>query len=66
MDINNPERKYQLISLQGNFSGLQLVCYMYVGFKRIAPEKDVGIDLSEEYRAALNLSDEGNEKWYWN
>jgi tetratricopeptide (TPR) repeat protein len=66
LDINNPERKYQLISLQGNFSGLQMVCYMYVGFKRIAPEKDVGIDLLEEYRAALNLSNEGNEKWYWN
>jgi tetratricopeptide (TPR) repeat protein len=66
LDINNPDKKYQLISLRGNFTGLQLVCYMYVGFKQIAPEQDVGIDLSEEYRAALNLTDKETTKWHWN
>jgi tetratricopeptide (TPR) repeat protein len=56
LDINNPSRKYTLNSLEGTFSGLQLVTYMYVGFKRIASDMDVGIDLSEEYAAALKVT----------
>ena len=55
LDINNPEKKYTLKSLDGEFTGLQLVSYMYVGFKKIAPDRDVGIDLSKEYNAALKL-----------
>ena len=55
IDINNPEKKYTLDSLEGTFTGLQLVSYMYVGFKLIAPHKDVGIDISEEYNMALNF-----------
>lgn len=55
LDINNPDKKYTLNSLNGTFTGLQLVSYMYVGFKRIAPEMDAGIDLSEEYDMARNF-----------
>ena len=57
-DTNDPSPKYQLISLPGNFSGLNLVCYMYVGFKIIAPGQDVGFDLSKEYEAAKNIHDQ--------
>jgi tetratricopeptide (TPR) repeat protein len=56
LDINNPDKKYTLKSLDGEFTGLQLVSYMYVGFKKIAPDRDVGIDLSKEYNMALKLS----------
>lgn len=56
LDINDPTKKYTLGSLEGAFTGLQLVSYMYVGFKRIGPQMDVGIDLSEEYEMALNLT----------
>lgn len=59
LDINNPEKKYALKSLQGSFSGLQLVSYMYVGFKQIASEQDVGIDLSDEYNMALKIFNKG-------
>jgi len=55
LDINNPDKKYTLNSLDGEFTGLQLVSYMYVGFKKIAPDRDVGIDFSEEYNMALKL-----------
>jgi len=55
LDINNPEKKYTLDSLEGTFTGLQLVSYMYVGFKLIAPHEDIGIDLSEEYNMALKF-----------
>ena len=34
---------------------LQLLCYMYVTWKKIAPHVDMGFDLSKEYSAALDL-----------
>jgi tetratricopeptide (TPR) repeat protein len=55
LDINDPSKKYTLNSLEGVFTGLQLVSYMFVGFKRIASGMDVGIDLSEEYEMALHF-----------
>jgi len=54
-DINNPDKTYTLNNLEGQFTGLQLVCYMYVGFKKIAPEQDIGMSLSDEYALALKL-----------
>jgi tetratricopeptide (TPR) repeat protein len=55
LDINNPDKRYTLDSMGGSFTGLQLVSYMYVGFKMIDPKLDVGLDLSEEYKQALGL-----------
>ena len=55
LDINNPERKYTLKSLPGEFTGMQLISYMFVGLKQINPKLDPGIDLEKEYKAALNL-----------
>jgi tetratricopeptide (TPR) repeat protein len=54
-DINNPDKEYTIHSLPGAFTGLQLVSYMYVGFKKIAPNQDTGVDLSQEYEMALQL-----------
>jgi tetratricopeptide (TPR) repeat protein len=59
-DINNPDKKYTLKSLDGEFSGLQLLSYMYVGLKRMEPNRDFGIDLGQEYEAALKLYGEKN------
>jgi len=55
LDINSPEKKYHLNSLTGDFTGLHLVCYMYVGFRILDEELDIGADLSSEYKAALRL-----------
>jgi tetratricopeptide (TPR) repeat protein len=52
LDINNPEKKYALKSLPGNYSGLHMVSMMYAAFQEIAPGTDVGIDFSREYQAA--------------
>ena len=53
--INDPDKRYTLKTMKGSFSGLQLVSYMYVGFKIINHSIDVGLDLSEEYKTALKL-----------
>ncbi len=55
LDINDPEQKYTLKSLPGKFSGMHLVSIMYVGMKALHPDVDAGIDLSEEYQAAMAL-----------
>lgn len=55
LNINDPAQQYQLRSLPGNFSGLQLVAYMYVGTKRLWPNRDAGIDFSVEYTAAVAM-----------
>ena len=55
IDVNHSEQQYSLRSLEGNFSGLYLVCLQYVAFQKIAPEQNIGFDLSAEYEAALKL-----------
>jgi tetratricopeptide (TPR) repeat protein len=56
LDINDPSKTHAVSSLSGRFTGLQLVSYMYVGYRKVAPEMDVGLDLSEEYQMALRLT----------
>ena len=55
LDVNDSTPKYHLRSLPGEFSGLHLVSIMYVAFKQIVPDKEVGFDLSAEYRLALSM-----------
>jgi len=64
LDINDSTQKYSLQSMPGKFSGLHLLCYEYVAFQQIAPGKDIGFDLSAEYRTACSLFEKkaGGEK----
>jgi len=55
LDVNDPTPKYRLRTLPGEFSGLQLLSIQYVAFKQVAPGQDIGFDLSNEYRMALEL-----------
>lgn len=57
IDVNNPDSRYTLRTLPGEFTGLHLMSLMYVAFKQIAPHLDIGFDLSSEYAAALQLLD---------
>ncbi|MEI7924206.1 MAG: hypothetical protein WCJ40_20040 [Planctomycetota bacterium] len=42
-----------------SFSGLELMCFMYAGFKMFAPDHDVNPELDEPYAIALSLFHEG-------
>jgi Tfp pilus assembly protein PilF len=56
LDYASQDQKYTLNSIPGEkFTGLQLMCLMYVGFKRIDPGLDSGIALRDEYQEALAL-----------
>lgn len=52
LSIQDPTAKYTLRTLSGVFSGLQLLCIEYVGFKIIDPSVDIGFDIAAEYEAA--------------
>lgn len=54
-DVNSSEAKYSLQSMPGSFSGLHLMSYMYVAFKQLAPDADIGFDLAQEYQTALQM-----------
>ena len=43
-----------------SFSGHQLMCLMFAGFKRIAPDQETGMDLNEPWVAALELFNSGH------
>lgn len=56
LDVNDPAQKYSINSLQGQYSGLNLLCIEYVGFKQIDPSVDIGFDLTKEYEAAMKMT----------
>ena len=64
LDYADPAPKYTLQTIPGeNFTGLQLMCLLHAGFKRLAPEHDTGMDLDAPFLTALELfnAKEGQE-----
>jgi len=53
--INEPEKRYTLKRLPGDYSGLQLVSMMHVGFRMFDPGTDPGTGLEREYQMALSM-----------
>jgi tetratricopeptide (TPR) repeat protein len=51
-EVHNPQSRYRLKNLEGEFSSLALVCWLYVGMQNLAPGADIGFDLSREYQMA--------------
>jgi tetratricopeptide (TPR) repeat protein len=55
LDINDPAKKYRIQSWSGEFTGLHVISAMYAAFQQFAPDTDIGIDLSKEYRMAAAM-----------
>ena len=63
LDYASPDEKYELRSVPDRkFSGLHLMCLMYAGFKRVAPEHDVQMDLNDSFLTALQMHENGEGK----
>jgi tetratricopeptide (TPR) repeat protein len=62
LEINNPLKRYSLTNLDGDFSGLQLLCYMHVGMKLFDPSMDSGSGLQREYEIAKEIAWPGTRK----
>ena len=60
LDYASPDQKYTLQSLPGEkLSGLNLMCLMFAGFKRIAPGHNLQMDLHEPFLVALEMFEAG-------
>ena len=55
LDPHDPAQNHTLRSLPGKFSGLHLLCLMYVASQQIDPDYDIRFDLSAEYKLAQNM-----------
>jgi tetratricopeptide (TPR) repeat protein len=55
LDINNPGKTYELRTLPGNYSGLNVVCILHAALQKAAPGNDSGFDIQAEYEEALKL-----------
>lgn len=53
--VHDPNRRYRCKGLDGDFSGMAMVCYLYVAMQRMAPGADIGFDLASEYAQAKKL-----------
>lgn len=63
LDYAAPDEKYELRALPDRkFSGLHLMCLMYAGFKRVAPEHEVQMDLNDPFLTALQMHKNGEDK----
>jgi hypothetical protein len=50
--INDPDTRYTLRSMAGEFSALNLLCLMHVGVRGFDPSADTGTGLDKEYDVA--------------
>jgi len=57
--VHNPDSRYRVKGLEGDYSGLAMVCYLYVAMQRLAPGNDIGFDVSVEYEQAKKIFDAG-------
>jgi hypothetical protein len=56
INYSDPDRRYTLKSLPGeSFTGLELMCLLFAGLKRLYPDTDTGMDLNEPFLKALEL-----------
>ncbi len=61
LDYSSPDKSYTLKSIPNvKFTGLQLLCYMYVAFQITDPSLDLGLDFKEAYTTALMLYSKNN------
>jgi len=56
LDYASPDKKYTLRTIPGeSFSGLEMMCLMHAGFRRLAPDMETGMDLDEPFLVALEM-----------
>ncbi len=55
--VHDPDRRYRLKGLEGDFSGLAMVCFLHVAMQRLAPGTDIGFDVAAEYEQAKKMFD---------
>jgi tetratricopeptide (TPR) repeat protein len=58
--VHDPNSRYRVKGLNGEFSGLAMVCFLYVAMQHMAPGTDLGFNLAAEYEQAKKRFDAGS------
>lgn len=53
--VHNPNSRYQVKGLDGEFSELAMVSFLYVAMQQMSPGANVGFDLAKEYEMAKKM-----------
>ena len=53
--VHDPEKRYRVQGLDGEFSGPAVVSFLYVAMQIVAPGADVGFDLAAEFEQARSM-----------
>lgn len=53
--VNDAAQRYRITSLEGDFSGLEALCYLYVSVRMAFPAVAIGLDLSKEFELAKGM-----------
>jgi tetratricopeptide (TPR) repeat protein len=53
--VHDPNSRYRVKGIEGEFSGLAMVCFLYVAMQRMAPGTNIGFDLAAEYEQAQTM-----------
>ncbi|MBK8638691.1 MAG: hypothetical protein IPN92_10545 [Chromatiaceae bacterium] len=53
LEINDPDPRDRLNSLEGDFFGRHLLCLMPAGIRRLDPQADTGTGQDQEYALAV-------------
>jgi len=53
--VHDPNSRYRVKGLEGEFSGLAMVSFLYVAMQQISPGTNVGFDLAKEYEMAKKM-----------
>jgi tetratricopeptide (TPR) repeat protein len=52
LNINDPDKRYRVNMLPGDYTGLHLISILYAALQQFAPETNLGIDLRREFELA--------------
>jgi len=58
--VHDPNSRYRVKGLDGDFSGLAMVSFLYVAMQQMSPGTNVGFDLAKEYEMAKKMLKLGN------
>jgi tetratricopeptide (TPR) repeat protein len=58
LEVNNPDKLYELRTIPGYYSGLNVVCILHTAIQKLTPGTDSGFDVQAEFEEALKLNNE--------
>lgn len=60
LNVADPYKLYQLRTIPGSYTGLNVVCILHTAIQKVSPDNNSGFDIQVEYEEALKLFNKRN------